>query len=229
MDYLFSNFKININESLYLKEPSSSELGKKIIHNAIYLIDEIGFESFTFRKLGQRINSPEASIYRYFESKNQLLLYITSWYWAWMEYRLVLETANIVSAEKRLEIAISLITNNKNLKIQIDEIDVYKLNRIVISESSKSYLTKDVDKSNKEGAYLNYKNFVQRIADIIKDINTHYKYPNMLVSTIIEGAHLQSFFGEHLPRLTNKQKDKNYITTFYTQLAIQSIKSKKEK
>lgn len=229
MDKLISNFKITINESLYLKEPSSSELGKKIIHNSIDLIHEIGFESFTFRKLGQKINSPEASIYRYFESKNQLLLYITSWYWAWMEYRLVLETANIESPEKRLEIGISLITNNRTIKIHIDEIDIYKLNRIVTSESSKSYLTKDVDKANKEGAYLNYKNFVQRIANIIKEINGQYKFPNMLVSTIIEGAHLQDFFAEHLPRLTNKQKDKNYITTFYTQLAFQSIENKKVK
>lgn len=225
MENIFSNFKIAINQRLFLKEPTSSELGKKIVHNSIDLIDEIGFEAFTFRKLGQKINSPEASIYRYFENKNQLLLYITSWYWAWMEYRLILETANIDSAEKRLEIAISLITENKKTNLKINDIDINKLNRIVISESSKSYLTKDVDKANKEGAYLNYKNFVQRIADIIIEINKQYKYPNMLVSSIIEGAHLQDFFGEHLPRLTNKQKDKNYITNFYKQLAFQSIKN----
>jgi hypothetical protein len=49
----------------------------------------------------------------------------------------------------------------------------------------------------------------------------------MLLTTIIEGAHLQVFFAEHLPRLTNKQKSSDYITTFYTNLAIQSIKSDK--
>lgn len=223
---LLSNFKITINQNLYIKDPTSSDLGKKIITHAIDMIDEIGFESFTFRKLGQKIDSPEASIYRYFESKNQLLVYITSWYWGWMEYRLVLETANIPSAEMRFEKSIALITSTKDEKLIIEGIKVSKLHQILISESSKSYLTKDVDKSNKEGAYINYKQFVARLAETIKEINPNYKYPHMLLSTIIEGAHLQVFFAEHLPRLTNKQKSADYITKFYTQLGLQSIKNK---
>lgn len=227
MKNLLSNFKIAINQNLFIKEPSSSELGKKIISNAIEMIDKIGFENFTFRKLGQQIDSPEASIYRYFESKNQLLVYITSWYWGWMEYRLVLETANIESPETRFEKAIALITTVNNDKLTIEGIEINKLHKIVISESSKSYLTKDVDKVNKEGAFHNYKQFVARLADIIKEINPSYKFPHMLLSTIIEGAHLQVFFAEHLPRLTNKQKSSNYITTFYTNLGLQSIKNSK--
>ncbi len=62
MKNLLSNFKISINQNLFIKEPSSSELGKKILSNSIEMIDEIGFENFTFRKLGQQIDSPEASI-----------------------------------------------------------------------------------------------------------------------------------------------------------------------
>lgn len=227
MKNLLSNFKISINQNLFIKEPSSSELGKKIISNSIEMIDEIGFENFTFRKLGLKIDSPEASIYRYFESKNQLLVYITSWYWGWMEYRLVLETVNIDSAETRFEKAIALITTVNNDKLIIEGVEISKLHKIVISESSKSYLTKDVDKVNKEGAFHNYKQFVARIAEIIKEINPAYKFPHMLLSTIIEGAHLQVFFAEHLPRLTNKQKSSNYITTFYTNLGLQSIKNRK--
>ena len=46
---------------------------------------------------------------------------------------------------------------------------------------------------------------------VIKEINPDYKFPNMLLSTIIEGAHLQVFFAEHLPSLTNVQKNKDYI------------------
>jgi AcrR family transcriptional regulator len=182
MKYLLSNFKISINQNLFIKEPSSSELGKKILSNAIEMIEEIGFENFTFRKLGQQIDSPEASIYRYFESKNQLLVYITSWYWGWMEYRLVLETANIDSPETRFEKAIALITTVNNDKLTIEGIEINKLHKIVISESSKSYLTKDVDKVNKEGAFhLNYKQFVARLAEIIKEINPSYKFPHMLI------------------------------------------------
>jgi AcrR family transcriptional regulator len=226
MDQLLSAFRIKINENLFLSDPSSSKLGQKIISHAVILIDELGFEKFTFKKLGEKIESPEASIYRYFRSKNQLLTYLISCYWAWLEYQLVFETANIPSPELRLEKAIALVTRNNFNNSIVDGIEMDKLYKIVISESSKSYLTKDVDKANKEGAYFNYKQFVSRLALLIKEISPRYKYPNMLLSTIIEGAHLQVFFAEHLPGLTNKQKSDNYITRFYSNLAIQSIKSK---
>ena len=226
MDNLLSNLKILVNEGLFQIDPSTSKLGKKIIFNSVEMIAELGFEKFTFKKLGEVIGSPEASIYRYFKSKNQLLSYLISWYWGWMEYRLVLETNNIPSPNIRLEKSIALVSSNSLDDLYIEGIEIKKLHQIIISESIKSYLTKDVDKANKEGAFLNYKQFVERISKIIKEINPNYRYPNMLLTSIIEGAHLQVFFGEHLPRLTNKQKSPTYITKFYTNLAQQSIKGK---
>ena len=64
--------KINIviDSSLYLKDPESSVLGKKIVGKGIEMMEEIGYESFTFKKLGEKIGSNESSIYRYFESKH---------------------------------------------------------------------------------------------------------------------------------------------------------------
>ncbi|MBL7884321.1 MAG: TetR/AcrR family transcriptional regulator, partial [Bacteroidia bacterium] len=117
-----------------------------------------------------------------------------------------------------------IISNEIKEELTVEDISIKKLHRIVICESSKSYLTKDVDKANKEGAYLNYKQFVSRIVLIIKEINPQYKYPNMLLSTIIEGAHLQVFFAEHLPRLTNVQKSDDYVAKFYSDLALKAIK-----
>ena len=225
MKNLLSTLIISVNKNLYLIEPSSSKLGKKIILNAVEMIGEMGFEKFTFKKLGIVIDSPEASIYRYFKSKNQLLSYLISWYWGLMEYRLVFETTNIVSADLRFEKSISLIATDINETLNVDGISLKKLHHIVISESAKYYLTKEVDKANKEGAYVNYKQFVARISEIIKEINPNYPFPNMLLTTIIEGAHLQVYFAEHLPSLTNKQKSANYITKFYTKLGLQSIKS----
>ncbi|MEO5642971.1 MAG: TetR/AcrR family transcriptional regulator [Bacteroidia bacterium] len=226
MDSLLSNLKISVSEGLFQINPSTSKLGKKIILNSIEMIAELGFEKFTFKKLGEVIGSPEASIYRYFKSKNQLLSYLISWYWGWMEYRLVFETTNISSPGIRLEKSIALVSSNISDNLCIEGIQIKKLHQIIISESIKSYLTKDVDKANKEGAFLNYKQFVERISKIIKEINPKYPYPQMLLTTIIEGAHLQVFFGEHLPRLTNKQKSPDYITKFYTKLAQLSIKGK---
>lgn len=226
MNDLLSKLKITVNDKIYLKDPDSSELGKKIIQHSILIIDQIGFEAFTFRKLGTEIESPEASIYRYFENKQKLLIYLTAWYWSWMEYRLIMQTTNIPSPEKRLEIALSLITSNPNEKIVINDMDCVKLHKIIVSESSKSFLTKEVDIINKEGVFSNYKQFVERISNIISEVNPNYKYPNMLISTVIEGAHLQWFFAQHLPRLTNKQKNADYITQFFTQMVIKTISKK---
>lgn len=226
MDDLLSNLKILVNEGLFQIDPSTSKLGKKIIFNSVEMIAELGFEKFTFKKLGEVIGSPEASIYRYFKNKNQLLSYLVSWYWAWMEYQLVFETKNIVSPNIRLEKSIALVLSNTIDSFSVEGIDLKKLHQIIISESIKSYLTKDVDIANKEGAFQNYKQFVERISKIIIEINPGYKYPQMLLTTIIEGAHLQVFFGEHLPRLTNRQKSASYITKFYTNLVQQSIKAK---
>ncbi len=79
MNNLLLSLKIQVNDKIYVKDPETSSLGRKIIQESILLIDEIGFENFTFKKLGERIGSNESSIYRYFESKHKLLVYLSSW------------------------------------------------------------------------------------------------------------------------------------------------------
>ena len=106
MKELLSRMNIAVNQSIYLKDPASSDLGMRILKNAISLIRSEGFEDLTFKKLASKIQTSEASIYRYFENKNKLLLYITAWYWGWLEYKLVFSTANIKSPEERLSAAI---------------------------------------------------------------------------------------------------------------------------
>jgi len=223
MDRFLSKLEIKVNDKLYIKYPDSSELGKRIIGGGVELIDEIGFDAFTFRKLATHIDSTEASVYRYFESKHKLLLYLSSWYWGWMEYRLVFATTNVNSAKERLERSISLITEQVLDNNAYIDINLVKLNRIVISESSKAYLTKEVDIENKEGAYSDYKQFVERISDIILEINPKYKYPHMLITTVIEGAHHQHYFAEHLPRLTDVIKGEDAISSFYTDMVLKTI------
>jgi AcrR family transcriptional regulator len=71
---------IEVNPDLHLKNPDSSELGRRIVSISIEMIYELGFEAFTFRKLGEKIASPESSVYRYFENKHALLIYLVSWY-----------------------------------------------------------------------------------------------------------------------------------------------------
>lgn len=202
MKYLLSNLTININEKIYLKDPESSALGKRIIQNSILLIDTVGFDAFTFKKLGVKIGSNESSIYRYFESKHKLLLYLTSWYWTWLEYQLVLSTNSIDNTASKLEIAIDVLTQTTTLDSSFSHIDEIILKRIVINEYSKSYLTKEVDSENKEGYFSVYKRLVNRLKDIIVEVDASYQYPLTLASTVIEGAMHQHFLKEHFQSIT---------------------------
>ena len=85
MQNLIGQLQIQVNEKVYLKDPNSSELGKKIVGEGLLMIDEKGIECFTFGKLAKKLNTTESSIYRYFETKHTLLIYLTSWYWGWIE------------------------------------------------------------------------------------------------------------------------------------------------
>lgn len=223
LDFL-SRLSIQVNNRIYLKNPDSSELGKKIVSGSIDMIAEMGFEDFTFRKLAQEINSTEASIYRYFESKHKLLLYLTSLYWGWLEYRLEFLIANIECPKLRLDRAITLLTaatENAHNDMNINEQKLYK---IIISESSKAYLTKEVDTENKEGAFAGYKQLVSKVSRIVSEISPSYKYPQMLLSTVIEGALHQRYFAEHLPKLTNViEGEKDTITEFYKEIVFRAI------
>jgi len=210
--------QIDISTELYTKNPDSSVLGRKIISNSIEMIYEIGFESFTFKKLGLKINSPESSIYRYFNNKHSLLIYLTSWYWTWTEYRLVFATTNVDCPENRLKKCIDILTQPVEVDDDISYVNEVLLSEIIFSESIKAYHTKNVGEKNKIGSFKAYKNVVQRVSDIVLEIKPGFNYPHMLISTVIEGAHQQKYFAEHLPRLTDRTEDKKTITSFYSKL-----------
>ncbi|MBR9846937.1 MAG: TetR/AcrR family transcriptional regulator [Algicola sp.] len=203
MKYLLSNLKIDINDKIYLKDPESSDLGKRIIEHSIKLIDEIGFDSFTFKKLGVIIGSNESSIYRYFDSKHKLLLYLTSWYWAWLEYQLVFSTTNLSNPNEKLKKAIDILTRTIESDSTFEHIDEIILSRVVINEYSKSYLTKEVDEENKDGYFSIYKRLIRRLHDMMIEVNADYKFPHSLASTVLEGALHQHFLIDHFKSLTD--------------------------
>lgn len=225
MENVLSNINLQVNPKLYLKNPETSELGRKIIRGSVDLIDELGFENFTFKKLAIKISTTEASVYRYFENKNMILLYLINWYWLWLEYRIIFYTANIDCAKERLSRSIDIISETVKHQTGNPEINEDKLNRIIISESSKAYLTKHIDEQNRYGFYSDYKRLVNRLSSMVLEVNSNYKYPNMLVSTIIEGIHFQRFFANHLPKLTDILKGEDAVSVFYKELLIKAIKN----
>lgn len=223
MQELLKNIKIQVNEKTFIKNPETSELGKRIVEQSITLIDEIGFDAFTFRKLGVIISSNESSIYRYFENKHKLLLYLTSWYWAWMEYQIVLQTYSIPNASEKLEKIISIITAKTKSDSNFSHINEKLLNKIVINEYSKSFLTKEVDAENKEGYFSIYKRLITRIKDVIIQINNNYPFPASLASTLVEGSLHQHFLADHFPTITDCVKQRP-SQEFYTHLIFNTLK-----
>lgn len=219
---LLSNLKIAVPEKIFIKDPESSNLGKRIVEHSILLIDDIGFDSFTFKKLGAKIGSNESSIYRYFESKHKLLLYLTSWYWAWIEYQMVFETHNIPDKTKKLYKAIEVVTRTIKEDVAFTHINEVVLSRIIINEYSKSYLTKEVDIENKEGYFVVYKRLITRLKEMLLDINPDYKHPSSLASTIVGGALHQHFLKEHFKSITDCHTYDS-TTNFFKDLAIKTI------
>lgn len=214
-----------VNDKIYLRNPESSELGKKIVKNAIDLIYELGFEHFTFKKLAIDVHTTEATIYRYFENKHRLLLYILNWYWCYMEFLLLFKLQNITDPKSKLQTIIELLTHE--LPESSGQLDYNKkyLNQIVIAESSKVYLVKEVKEINKHEVFKPYKDLCAMIAEVILAYNPTYQYPRSLSSTLIETAHYQQFFSSHLPKLTDVQskEGQDFTNSFLNDLLFKTL------
>jgi AcrR family transcriptional regulator len=223
------NFRIKMNEKQFLRNPEESVLGRKIVKHGLILINKIGFEEFTFKKLATEISTTESSIYRYFENKHRFLVYLINWYWSYIEYKVVFYINNINNPEIKLKTVIKLLVEepiNKNLDTDfISENEAYML---VMWEGSKSYLTRNVSKDNKDRLFKPYKDLCERISSIIVELNPKYKFPHSMASTVLEMAHSQKFFMQNLPALTDfsKDQDDKKIILFLESMLFNSIQAK---
>lgn len=220
------SLQIKMNEKLFLRNPEETELGREIILNSIILIHEAGFESFTFKKLAEKIGTTEAGIYRYFVNKHRLLIYIVSWYWSWLEYKVMVHTNNIKSPETKLKKIIQILATQVKDDVQTKHVDELLLHEIVRMEGAKAFLTRHVTDDNKQQLFKPYKDLCAKIASIILECNPKYKYPRSLSSTIIEMAHFQNFFMRNLPALTDFAHSKNdsSVIKYLENLVFSSIK-----
>lgn len=217
---------ITMNDALFLRNPESSELGKNILKHSVQLIHKNGFEAFTFKKLAEVIGTTEAGIYRYFENKHKLLVYLAAWYWGWLEFQISFQTNNIKDPTVKLKKVIKLLATAVEDDEQTSYINENLLHQIIIAEGSKAYLTKQVGEDNKQHFFKPYKDLCLVIGNIISACNPKYKYPKSLASTIIEMAHFQNFFMNNLPSLTDfgNTKEENKITAFLNDLVFTSLK-----
>ena len=218
--------QFNMNPSLYLRDPEGTDLGKNIIKHSIQLIHDTGFEAFTFKKLAESIGTTEAGVYRYFENKHKLLVYIISWYWRWLDFQIGYQTKNLTNPVSKLKKVITILATTVEDDLMTGHVDESILHQILISEGSKAFLTKQVNQDNKQEYFKPYKDLCNTIGEIILECNPKYKYPHSLASTIIEMAHLQNFFMNHLPSLTDfsKSKDEKEIIKYLEDLVFNTIR-----
>jgi AcrR family transcriptional regulator len=218
--------QFNMNPSLYLRDPEGTDLGKNIIQHSIQLIHDTGFEAFTFKKLAESIGTTEAGVYRYFENKHKLLVYIISWYWRWLDFQIGYQTKNLTNPVSKLKKVITILATTVEDDLMTGHVDESILHQILISEGSKAFLTKQVNQDNKQEYFKPYKDLCNTIGEIILECNPKYKYPHSLASTIIEMAHLQNFFMNHLPTLTDfsKSKDEKEIIKYLEDLVFNTIR-----
>jgi len=218
-------FSIQPNEKLALRNPESTDLGRKIVRQGLLLMHELGYEHFTFKKLAAAINTTEASIYRYFENKHRLLLYFLTWYWNILEYSVVVSLQNMSDPVLKIRKIIEVLTNDLSDWVNTAGLDGSALHAIAIAESSKVYLVKEVDAINREQLFKPYKDLCGRIAGLFLEYQPTYAYPRSLASTVLEMAQFQPYFMEHLPALTDfgGKKDRQEVVAFLENLVFASL------
>lgn len=218
-----------MNNKLYLKDPEGSEIGKKILTHSVSLIKNLGFELFNFRKLADDIGITEATVYRYFENKHRVLNYIVAWYWHWLNYQLMFNINNLSDSRQKINVITNILTWQLEGKHVTDYLfDMEDLHVIIITESSKVYLTKNVFADNEDQLFKPYKNFCEHIASIFIAYRPDYIYSRSLASTIIEMAHFQDFFMTNLPSLTDFAETKSLenVRDFLNSLVFSSLDAK---
>lgn len=221
--------QIQLNEKLFLRDPTLSEVGRKIVNQGAIMMDKLGLEDFTFKKLATKLKTNESSIYRYFENKHRLLIYLVDWYWRWLEYLVIIHTNNITDPFKKIDIILNILMLNVEGDLAGGvELEKQVLHQLVIKEGSKSYLTNHVTEDNKHQFFKPYKDLCARIANVFLEINPKYKYSRSLTSTALEMAHYQYFFMKNLPRLTDfgHAKDEQEIINFLRHLILSSLTTK---
>jgi AcrR family transcriptional regulator len=223
---MIQSIKFNLNKNLYLRDPQETSFGQKLLKNSIELLNEIGFESFTFKKLAERMHSAEASIYRYFTNKHLLLVYLNCWYWEWVNFLLEINLRNIEDPRLKLERVIHTIVSASFESPLTDYINENLLHRIMINEGAKSYHIHSVDDENKLGFFHSYKSLVRKVADIINEVNPKFPYTKSLASNLFEMANNQIYFSEHLPSLTdikNNEKSTEELEKMLTFFAFKIL------
>lgn len=223
MDLLLRNWQTRLNPKLFKKDPLSSDLGMRISKEGLLLFAEVGFDGFTFKKLAERLNTTESSIYRYFDNKHRFLIYLIAHYWLWLEYQILFHVNAFSSPLDQLHKAIEILCHSEELGWTFDHLDRKALHKVLIDASLRAYYSDEVDSENQDGLFSDYKRLNQRLCTLLIHCAPNYPHPKALISTLFETIHSQQFYATHLPSLTDLDHKKGHVFNFVKTLVNNSI------
>lgn len=213
----------------YLIEPASglalrdtsSPMGVRILAEGLALINEIGLEAFTFKKLAERIGCTEVTVYHYFANKQRLLQYYFQVYWLWLATHCQQEGRSIKDPLARLHGDIRALCGLWPADALATQFDPSALRELVINEGSKSFMHKNVDSDNKLKLFQPYKDLCAHIATELKACAPRIKSPRSFATTLVEMAHSLEFAMHHLPALTelSVKRDRKKLAEFLIELS----------
>jgi hypothetical protein len=142
-----------------------------------------------------------------------------------MEFLVDFTVQNIENPKEKLTLIINLFTQALPESTNLLDYNKSFLNQIVLSESSKVYLVKEIKEINSFQVFKPYKDLCNKIAEVMLSLNPTYAYSRSLSSTLIETAHSQQYFSKNLPRLTDisSDKDEKFVFNFLSQIVFSAL------
>ena len=195
--------------ALSLRDPEQTALGRSMLVGGLELMNEVGLEAFTFRKLALRLGSTEASLYKYFPNKHRLLQYYFQLYWLWLRQLCGREVERSLDPNDALRRSVEAICGVWPRDLPELQLDPRALRLLVIEEGMKSYLHKNVDADNAKRLFAPYKALSAFLAERLTACRRGVPMPRSFATTVIEMAHSLPFAMEHLPSLTELSSRKD--------------------
>jgi hypothetical protein len=161
---MIKGIKFSFSNHLYLKFPHETKYGNRLLSHTVELMAPTGFEAFTFRKLDIEMKSAEASIFRCFENKHQLLVFLSCWYWEWVHYLVHIHTLKIKSPEEQLRRTIHQLLQSSEQSNLTEYINENLLHKLLVGKVVKAIHYHDVYDENRQGMFKSRKELVDKIA-----------------------------------------------------------------
>lgn len=220
-----SRYLIEADPGLALRDVSTP-MGKRILGEGLLLMNELGLESFTFKKLAERIGCTEVTVYHYFPNKQRLLQFYFQVYWLWLATYCKEEGKNLEDPLERLRGDIRALCGTWPPSARANQFDPGDLRELVINEGSKSFMHKNVDSDNELRLFKPYKDLCAHIASEVKSCLPRSRNTRSFATILIEMAHSLEFAMVHLPALTelSARKDRKHLADFLIEMTERHVR-----